>query len=166
MTLTLTIIRHAKSAWGDPAIQDLARPLNDRGRRSADALGRWLAGRANPPTHALCSPATRTRETWERIAAALDTPTVDHLDALYGAGPDLLLAAIASAAARSLALVGHNPGIAAFADAMAWQRPNDSRFLRYPTGATTVLTFEAEGWDDVGPGTGKVTDFVVPRDLI
>ena len=33
----LLLLRHAKSAWDDPALADHARPLNGRGRRAAAA---------------------------------------------------------------------------------------------------------------------------------
>jgi phosphohistidine phosphatase len=46
VTLTLILTRHAKSDWGSPALPDYDRPLNDRGRRSAPVLGRWLAEKA------------------------------------------------------------------------------------------------------------------------
>jgi len=38
----LILMRHAKSAWGDPSLGDHARPLNKRGQRAATALGYWL----------------------------------------------------------------------------------------------------------------------------
>ena len=55
MTLTLLIIRHAKSSWEDPFADDHARVLNGRGRRSADALGDWLNGSGHVPDTCLCS---------------------------------------------------------------------------------------------------------------
>ena len=45
----LILTRHAKSAWDDPSMDDHDRPLNDRGRRSARALGDWLASRGYDP---------------------------------------------------------------------------------------------------------------------
>ena len=49
MTLRLILTRHAKSGWDDPDLEDFDRPLTERGRRSAAAIGRWLGRRAIGP---------------------------------------------------------------------------------------------------------------------
>ena len=36
---TVLILRHAKSSWSDPALDDHERPLNKRGRRDAPRMG-------------------------------------------------------------------------------------------------------------------------------
>ena len=46
MTLTLALVRHAKSDWGDPSLDDHDRPLNERGFRDAPAMARRLAASA------------------------------------------------------------------------------------------------------------------------
>ena len=57
----LILTRHAKSAWNNPALDDRARPLNSRGRRSALELGEWLHSRGYEPDQVLCSSAVRPR---------------------------------------------------------------------------------------------------------
>ena len=42
MTLTLILIRHAKSDWGDAGLDDHDRPLNARGIEDAPRVGTWL----------------------------------------------------------------------------------------------------------------------------
>lgn len=44
--------------------------------------------------------------------------------------------------------------------------PADSRFEHYPTGATTVIDFDIESWDQLAWRTGTVVDFVAVRDLL
>ena len=56
----LILTRHAKSAWDDPTLEDFDRPLNDRGRRAARALGDFMASRGYEPEEVICSPARRT----------------------------------------------------------------------------------------------------------
>jgi phosphohistidine phosphatase len=162
MSLRLTLIRHAKSSW-DGDEEDHARPLSKRGRRSADAIGRWLAGRM--PEHVVCSDAVRTRETWARIADAGDGPGAKFLPELYHASCDVILQVLRRAEVGHLGLVGHNPGIALFATRIVTNRPEHPRFSDYPTGATTLMTFEADAWSEVAWGSGRVEDFIVPRDL-
>ena len=70
--LRLWLLRHAKSAWDDPALDDFARPLSARGKKACRALARHMGERAIYPDLVLCSPATRTRQTWERLEKLLE----------------------------------------------------------------------------------------------
>jgi phosphohistidine phosphatase len=38
----LTIVRHAKSSWGQPGLADHDRPLNERGKKAAPAVAAFL----------------------------------------------------------------------------------------------------------------------------
>lgn len=166
MPLRLILTRHAKSSWDNPDLPDQARPLNARGKRAAQALGDWLASRGYMPDQVLCSPATRTRETWAWMAPALPQATdAQYPDALYQADSDSLLTSLRQATGRTVLMIGHNPGIAAFAATLPATPPLGPNFAHYPTGATLVLAFDAPGWGDVQPGTGRVLDFIVPREL-
>ena len=70
---TLIAVRHAKSSW-DLDVDDHDRPLSGRGRRDADALGRWLTERSLQPDLVLCSTAARTQETWSRAVRSAPRP--------------------------------------------------------------------------------------------
>jgi phosphohistidine phosphatase len=164
--LTLILIRHAKSDWDDPGLDDHDRPLNPRGQRSAPRIGAWLAAHGHLPDAVLCSTARRTRETWDGIAAHLpDPPEPVYSRGLYHASPPDMLSVIADSEARSLAVIGHNPGIGSLAWSLCAAPPDHPKFGLYPTGATLVLGFEAEKWGDVTPGTGHPLGFAIPREL-
>lgn len=166
MTLRLILMRHAKSAWSDPTLDDHDRPLNARGRTAAQALGHWMVQEGYCPDLVLCSSARRARQTWEGIAPALASPPkVQILPAMYHAGPERLRKLLRGANGASVLMVAHNPGIAMFAEEMAQHPPDHDDFLRYPTGATTVLDFEADTWAAVKTETGRPTVFVTPRGL-
>lgn len=166
MTKRLILTRHAKSSWVDPAMSDHDRPLNARGRGAATDVGAWLASRGYLPDEVLCSDAVRTRETWERIAPAFGTePKVTMKPALYHAGAEVMLAVLRHATGDTVMMVGHNPGIADFAERIVAQSPAHALFRRYPSGATLVASFEVENWDEVGFGMGAVRDFIVPREI-
>lgn len=161
MSLTLILMRHAKSDW-TRAMPDHDRPLNPRGRDAATRLGNWLRAEGLEPAQILCSTSLRTRET----CAGLELPVAPELTpSLYDAEPSALLHAIQGAGASPLLMIAHNPSIAAMAEIMCSAPPEDSDFERYPTGATTVLAFDAPSWADLRPGTGRLVHFVVPRAL-
>lgn len=163
MTRHLIVMRHAKSSWSSPTAADHARPLNGRGRRSARALGDWLRAGVALPDAVLCSSARRTRETLAGLA--LNAP-VQYLDTLYHAGPARMLTVLRQARGACVLMLGHNPGIAAFAQDLVADPAPHPRFDDYPTGATLVAEFDMPDWTALRPGTGRVRDFVVPRDLV
>ena len=167
MTLKLIIIRHAKSSWDDPRLDDHARVLNRRGQRAADAIGDWLAEAGHVPDQCLCSDAARTAETWARMSNRWDTaPEVSFHRDLYHAAPGSIREVVRETGqGAALAVIGHNPGIGLFAESMAAERPDHPDFGRYPTAATTILEFDAVTWASVRPQTGRLLAFVVPRDL-
>ena len=158
----LILMRHAKSSWGDPMQEDHARPLNGRGRRSATAVGDWLRSGNYEPDQVLSSSSARTRETLEctRITAP-----ATFLDALYHASAAAMLAALKRAEGNCTLMLGHNPGIAWFAQEMVDTAPNHPRFADYPTCATLIADFPINDWADLTPGTGQVVNFITPREL-
>lgn len=158
----LILTRHAKSDWDDPTVPDHDRPLNARGRRTARALGDWLASRGHHPEEVLCSDSRRTVETWELVEGAVfeTRPAVRTDRRLYLAAPETMLEVLRTASAPTVMMIGHNPGIAALAQRLPARPPLDPEFRRYPTGATLVVDFQADDWSQVAEGQGSVLDFV------
>lgn len=161
--MRLILMRHAKSDWDDPAQEDHARPLNKRGRASADALGAWLRQNDMVPARALVSTATRTRETFRRLRLPC---AVTFLEELYHASPDGMLEVLRTVPEKDILIVGHNPGMALMALGLARAPHPHPRFRDYPTGATTVFAFEETTWRDITAMSGTITEFVIPRELI
>ena len=163
MSKRVILIRHAKSSWGEPSLDDHERPLNARGRASAPAIGKWLKTRGETPDIMLVSTAKRTIETANLIRDAWPSaPDMTTADSLYLAAPQTMLDVLQKTDAPCIALVAHNPGIALLARGLLNEAPDHPRFIDYPTGATTVIDFDY----DIEPGLGRCAAFVVPRDLL
>ncbi|HID67244.1 MAG TPA: histidine phosphatase family protein [Roseibacterium sp.] len=161
MTRTVILIRHCKSDWGS-STGDHNRPLNSRGVRSAPRIGAWLAAHDLTPDAILCSDARRTQQTWAGIADQLPgKPSLTLSHSLYLAEPEVMLEALQATTAKTIALIAHNPGIAALAWELTQTPAADDRFASYPTGATSVLRFEQA----ISLGQGKLLHFITPRDL-
>ncbi|WP_417729031.1 SixA phosphatase family protein [Roseovarius sp.] len=159
---TLILMRHAKSDWGDPRLPDRARALNARGRRAATALGHWLQSQDLHPDQILCSTAERTQET----CRLLNLPLAPDLhEALYLAEAEEMLSTLRHATGNLVLMLGHNPGIAEFADLVLTAPPAHDRFDDYPTGATLIARFDIAEWSALQPGTGTVLHFLTPHDL-
>ncbi|MEM7472118.1 MAG: histidine phosphatase family protein [Pseudomonadota bacterium] len=158
--------RHAKSSWDDLSLDDHDRPLNLRGEAGAERMGAWLADREHVPKRILCSTAKRAKMTAQIIMEQFaDKPEIDYIAGLYHASPDTVLAKIRTAPTGDLMVVGHNPGIASFADLISETRPRHERFAVYPTTATLVSEVPVDTWDALKFGQARELSFVVPRDL-
>jgi phosphohistidine phosphatase len=167
---TLYLLRHAKSSWDDPGLDDRDRPLAPRGRRAAKRIAAHLRRSGIAPELVLCSPARRTRDTLERIATALPDPPVKFEPGLYAASEGHLLEVVQGVApdVESLLVIGHNPGLHDLALSLAGRGDSDTlERLRekLPTGALATLTFTVTAWADVGPGEGELVGYVLPRQL-
>lgn len=170
---TLLLLRHAKSSWDDPGLDDHERPLNERGQTAARQVGAFLTEQGYRPQLVLCSTARRTRET---LALALPA---NHTDVrfthdLYLAAPDQILSALRTLEdeAESVMIVAHSPGTEQLALLLSrCDGPREERASRdkiaekFPTGALAVLELPSETWAAVEPGSGRLTAFVRPRDL-
>ncbi|SMC49717.1 SixA phosphatase family protein [Primorskyibacter flagellatus] len=160
--MRLILMRHAKSSWDDFTQPDHSRPLNDRGRRNARALGAWLRSNDYLPDKVLCSTATRTRETLDLLELGA---SVVYPEDLYHASPETLLRSLQGASGNTVLILGHNPGIGSFASRVVAHRPDHPRFGAYPTGATLVASFDIPRWADLSLNSGTVDAFITPRDL-
>ena len=139
--ITLVLVRHAKSDWGDHALADHDRPLNDRGRRDAPGMARRLAGTGFRPDALLSSTAVRARTTAEAFADELGAAvTLDP--ELYGAPARTLLAAAAATRAGSVLIVAHDPGMSV----LAGQLSGDG-IDHMPTCAVATFHWRTSDWD-------------------
>jgi phosphohistidine phosphatase len=144
---TLFLVRHAKSSWDDPTLDDKDRPLNDRGKRDALKMSERLAERGVKPDLIISSPAVRALRTAEAFAEALDFERAGLLvkDQLYAAEPETLFEVIAAVADAHdvVMLFGHHPEITAVVQ--HWSPEVD----HMPTCGVAEFTFKATRWADV-----------------
>ena len=172
---TLYLLRHAKSSWDDPELDDHDRPLSARGRRAAALMGAHLREEGVRPDLVLCSSARRARETYERVAAGLGgeegPPPVRFERGLYLAASDRLLEHLRAVPdeARAVLLIGHNDGLPQLALHLAGAAEGEARkslAAKFPTAALAVLTFDLPSWRDLAEGSGRLTAVVVPKQLV
>lgn len=165
---TLTLLRHAKSSWGDPSQRDFDRPLNARGEKAAREMGRALARRGVAFDLVLASPAARVVGTIARLGEGGFPIEADFDQRIYLAAARTLLGIVRAADDKHdrLLIVGHNPGMEQLALLLARGGAlREQVAAKYPTGALAEISFEAPRWRDVEEGTGTLERFVRPRDL-
>jgi phosphohistidine phosphatase len=172
---TLYLLRHAKSSWRDPGLPDHDRPLNDRGRKAALTMGRYLRKQRIRPDLVLASTALRVAETLELLLPELrEKPPVIRDRSLYLATPDQLLSRLrlTSEKDNNVLIIGHNPGIQEFALHLVGEVADDAAHeardrmkASFPTAALAVIRFtRAKTWREVGYGKGEIAAFTTPRD--
>ncbi|MBZ9795954.1 SixA phosphatase family protein [Mesorhizobium sp. ES1-4] len=165
----LLLLRHAKSSWDDPGLDDFDRPLAERGLKAARLIGRELAARDWLPDLALVSPALRTRDTWRLVAAELPVhPRVALAEALYDASAADILSQIRQADPSSgcLLVLGHNPGLEDLAKQLAGPgseaKARKKLEEKFPTAALVRLVLE-DDWSALS--SARLTHCLRPKDL-
>jgi phosphohistidine phosphatase len=163
----LFLLRHAKSSWDDPGLDDHERPLAPRGRRASKLIREHLRRERIAPSLVLCSPSRRTRETLERIMPVPGGADVSFGDELYGASSRVLIQRLREVPpdVESVMLVGHQPAIQELALDLAGDGADLARVrAKFPTGALATLLFAGD-WSGLGPGSAELVAYVKPKEL-
>lgn len=159
---SLTLIRHAKSSWDHPELQDFDRPLNRRGLQNAPMMGQRLAAASYRADTIISSPARRAIMTAESIAVEIDFNLDNIVQNLlvYGAGLGTLTEVLREISNhfRHAVLVGHNPGITRLCNFLG-----DSRIDSLPTCGIARMEFDARNWEDVPSKKGRLVEFDYPK---
>ncbi len=167
MSRRLLLLRHAKSAWDRP-LPDIERPLAERGRRAARLIGDWLAERGDPIDATLCSPAERTRQTWDLVRARLpDPPAANTVPEIYEGDREALLGVLAGVPddRYCVLLIGHNPGLDSL---LRWLVPEEpattAKGKLMTTGAVAVLACP-QRWDRLAASGAELEVLMRPKSL-
>ena len=171
--LNLMLLRHAKSSWADAGQADSDRPLNDRGKSAAVAVGRYMASNGLGPQLVLCSPARRARDTWGLVAGELKAfPAILIAAEIYDFGDGKALMECLrhkAGATPSVLLVGHNPSIAGLTQNLIGKgsaKLRERLEKKYRTAALAVVSFDLDNWGALAAGSGTLLRFVRPADIM
>ncbi len=167
----LLLLRHAKTERAAASERDRDRHLMARGRSDAPIIGAYLVRHHFVPDLALVSPATRAAETWALVAAALPkgSTRVEQDERIYNAVAETLIDLIRETTkARSVIVVGHNPGLhdlavelIASGDVEARERINE----KLPTSGLVIIDFPFNEWSQLHVSSGRLERFVSPRTI-
>ena len=156
-------MRHAKSSWDDVDLSDHDRPLDERGRQSADKVAQVLNAKGYAPDIIWCSDAERTKETAVRIIRIIPGPQkIFHQPGFYMASAESVLQLCASAEEPdgNLMLLGHNPGWADLFELFS------GTYHRYPTGACGVFARKDTEAPWLSPDAWQFEALLLPRELM
>lgn len=159
---TLYLLRHAKSSWDDPDLKDFERPLSERGLGDVPVMAARFKGRGAGPDCIISSPAVRAKTTAKLMAEGVGFPSdeIASNPELYFAGTGMFLkaASLVDDSCKSAMLVGHNPAITEFANAMT-----GADIENIPTCGLVEISLEIDDWSDVTLGSGTLVEFDYPK---
>ena len=158
----LTIIRHAKSSWENPDLDDLVRPLNERGLQSIKIIGNYLKEKQIQPDLVITSPATRALQTAIGIGTYLNYTADDLLikQDIYFGNPTSIFSILKNLNDdfNDVILFGHEPILSSLIELLT-----KNQLDKFPTCAVYRIAFDINHWNAIKKG--KMVFFVTPKQL-
>ncbi len=159
---TLYLVRHAKSSWKYPNLDDFERPLNKRGRKNAPFMGSILKKLKVAPDLVISSPANRAATTARIIADTIDYPLekIHYNETIYASSEYDLVQVIQQLddTVNQAMLVSHNPALTDLANTIA-----DTAISNIPTCGVFGVNLNISSWAKIGEQCGKLKFFEFPK---
>ena len=160
--IRLFLVRHAKSSWDDPSLDDIDRPLNERGKKNAPEMGIRLRKQGIKPDLLISSPAKRAFTTAKKISEEIGYPKKDIQidDRLYHGSSNSMISVIQSLNEKvnSVMIFGHNPGFTDFANMLC-----GINIYNIPTAGIVAIDFSVDSWSEVDYNMGELVFFDYPK---
>jgi phosphohistidine phosphatase len=162
-TRRLYLIRHAKSSHKDGNLEDIDRPLNDRGEKDAILIGKELSKKGVNCDKVLVSSSTRTRLTAKYLLKEIgfEENKIEYDRNIYRTSTENMISIINNVDPqdKDVAIIGHNP--TTYQVANHFQK--DTLFKDIPTCAVIAIEFEADSWEEIKAKKGKLLFFDYPK---
>ena len=159
----LLILRHAKSSWENPLLEDIDRPLNPRGLKTAPLMGQWAVQKELIPQKILTSPAKRAIQTAQLFSKATKMNiNINSTESFYpGETKDFLKAlSLEPETVSTLMIVGHNPSLEIFLQYLTEKNESLS------TCSLAVIHFFHKNWQEISSHPkGKLIQVYRPKEL-
>ena len=158
----ITLLRHAKSDWGNPALDDFDRPLNPRGTRNLGLIGGRLKSNGVRPSLILSSDAVRAINTARAIALEIGYPRefVQQEHELYLASPTTILEILVREGRdyNDVMIVGHNPGLTELANYIC-----TTQIDNIPTCGVFAVDADIDDWASLAGTQNTLNFFDYPK---
>ena len=156
----LYLLRHAKSSWANPALDDQDRPLNKRGKRQLSIMAPILLKEGALSAKIYASTAERAQQTIKGILAESTSVKFHESDKhLYTFNRKKLLKYLYKLPddENEVLIVGHNPALEELITFLL-KTPFDS----LPTCSYVHLEIDTPSWSALSPLQAKVNRFITP----
>ncbi len=159
---TIFFVRHAKSSWDDLRLPDHDRPLNNRGKSDAIAMGEYLVEKASKIDIVISSSARRAKSTAKRIDDLVNSENFIVEPKLYHASAREIFGVIANIhpEVESALIVAHNPGMTDMINMFS-----EEDIINVPTAGVFKVDFDINDWQEADTYNGKLDFFIYPKML-
>ena len=159
---TIYLVRHAKSSWKYPNLDDFERPLNKRGRKSAPLMGTILKKLKVAPDLIVSSPANRAAMTARIIADKISYPldNIRYSESMYEFSANALIDVVEHLddVLNKAMLVGHNPALTDLANYIG-----NKPISNIPTSGVFCVELDISSWKKISEHCGKLKFFEFPK---
>ena len=159
---TLILVRHAKSSWDKVGMDDIERPLNERGKEDAPVMAKRLKDKKIDIDIFISSPAKRAHKTCKYFAKeyGLDKKEIVLMDKLYGASVTAFLEVISKIddKHKSAIIFSHNPGISEFTNTLTTVHVDNM-----PTCSIFAVQADINHWAEFSKSEKKFLFFDYPK---
>ncbi len=141
MVRRLIVMRHAKSSWKDPNLDDHERPLNKRGRGDAPMVADAIFDRGWIPDLILVSSSKRTLQTLEGMSHRMGKAPFEVRSGIYHATViDLMEELEGMLDNGTTMIIGHNPGSEILVNHLSGE------WHTMPTATAVLLLHSGSSW--------------------
>ncbi len=157
----LILIRHAKSSWSNPLLEDFERPLNKRGAKNAPFMAKVLKQKEVNPDLIISSPSKRTKDTLDFFIKEFDYKgEIIFEESIYEAPYINILKVIKNIddKHKTIFLFGHNPGFNDLADFLLGRFEDN-----IPTCGVLKINFDTNYWKNISKDNSKLIFFNFPK---
>ncbi|MDX4061740.1 histidine phosphatase family protein [Aliarcobacter skirrowii] len=157
----LILIRHAKSDWSNPLLDDFERPLNKRGSKNAPFMAKILKKELQKPDLIISSPSFRTKLTLEYFLKEFEYKgEIIFEKSIYEAPFENLLKVIKNVddKYKTIFLIGHNPGLNDLANFLLGSFEDN-----IPTSGVLKIDFNTNSWKNISKDNSKLIFFKYPK---
>jgi len=155
-------MRHAKSSWKQLELNDLDRPLLEKGLKRTRIIITQLQERKAIIDFIISSHAVRAAETAAIIAHAfhVDENNIRTEKKIYSSDSDNFLDIFFDLPVKvsHVMMVGHNPAITNFANNYL-----ENKIDYLPTSGVVAITFDTDQWENLPEASYKVEYIIFPK---
>ena len=159
---SLLLIRHAKSSWKFPQLEDHDRPLNKRGERDIVLMASYLREQNLQVEKIVSSSATRALKYANHLSEHCCVP-LSIEQGLYTFSASKLMLELCKLESKldTVAVVAHNPAITGLVNELG-----KSYVDNVLTSAIAYLRLSISEWADIKPACGELLWMQTPKALL
>ena len=166
--LNLYVMRHSKSSWNEPNINDFQRPLSSKGRKDIKFIIKFLKKKKIKFDLAYISSSKRTKQTFKLLKIKIKIKKELFSKKLYLSDENKIFNTIKKTKKnyKDILLVNHEPACKNLVSKLIKKNYFLFKEKKFSTSGIAKITFPIKKWKKLNEYSGKLVFFKRPIDLI